>query len=125
MYTKRYINIWRFEITYKMKKTILLALFVQLMTVVNAQTVIKGNVVNERGEAVEYVSIGFDEDSVGVISDVKGHFTLTIPAGRNKDLSFTHVSYQAAIVPYATYSKHKRRHGVGADIQEQQGLCTK
>lgn len=88
-----------------MKKTIILALFVQLMTVVNAQTVVKGNVVNERGEAVEYVSIGFDEDSVGVISDVKGHFTLTIPAGRNNDLSFTHVSYQDAIVPYATYSK--------------------
>ena len=105
MYIKRYINIWWFEITYKMKKTILLTVLVQLMTAVNAQTVVKGNVVNERGEAVEYVSIGFDEDSVGVISDMKGHFTLTIPARRNNDLSFTHVSYQDAIVPYATYSK--------------------
>ncbi len=77
----------------------------QLMITASAQTIVRGNVVNERGEAVEYVSIGFDEDSVGVISDAKGHFTLTIPAGRNKDLSFTHVSYQDAIVPYATYSK--------------------
>ena len=50
MYIKRYINIWWFEITYKMKKTILLTVLVQLMTAVNAQTVVKGNVVNERGE---------------------------------------------------------------------------
>ncbi len=89
----------------KMKKTILLTVFMQLMITASAQTIVRGNVVNERGEAVEYVSIGFDEDSVGVISDAKGHFTLTIPAGRNKDLSITHVSYQDAIVPYATYSK--------------------
>ena len=75
----------------------------QLMITASAQTIVRGNVVNERGEAVEYVSIGFDEDSVGVISDAKGYFTLTIPARRNKDSSFTHVSYQDAIVPYATY----------------------
>lgn len=39
-----------------------------------AQTLVKGHVVNERGESVEYVSIGFeeDDDSVGVISDAKG-----------------------------------------------------
>ena len=88
-----------------MKRTILLTVLLQLMITASAQTVVKGDVVNERGEAVEYVSIGFDEDSVGVISDVKGHFMLTIPAGRNKDLSFTHVSFQDAIVPYTTYSK--------------------
>ena len=88
-----------------MKKIIFLTVLMQLMITASAQTVVKGDVVNERGEAVEYVSIGFDEDSVGVISDVKGHFTLTIPAGRTKDLSFTHVSYQDAIVPYDTYSK--------------------
>ena len=88
-----------------MKRTILLTVLLQLMITASAQTVVKGDVVNERDEAVEYVSIGFDEDSVGVISDVKGHFMLTIPAGRNKDLSFTHVSFQDAIVPYTTYSK--------------------
>ena len=40
----------------------------QLMITASAQTVVKGDVVNEHGEAVEYVSIGFDEDSVGVIT---------------------------------------------------------
>lgn len=69
-----------------------------------AQTTVKGHVVNERGETVEYVSIGIEEDSVGVISDAQGHFTLTIPAGRQDELAFTHVSYQTATIPYATYA---------------------
>ena len=69
-----------------------------------AQTTVKGHVVNERGEGVEYVSIGIEEDSVGVISDAQGHFTLTIPAGRKDELTFTHVSYQTATIPYTTYA---------------------
>lgn len=69
-----------------------------------AQTTVKGHVVNERGETVEYVSIGIEEDSVGVISDAQGHFTLTIPAGRQDELAFTHVSYQTATIPYTTYA---------------------
>ena len=68
------------------------------------QTKVTGHVINERGDAVEYVSIGFDEDSVGVISDAQGHFTLTIPAGRKDELTFTHVSYQPATVLYETYA---------------------
>ena len=68
------------------------------------QTKVTGHVINERGDAVEYVSIGFDEDSVGVISDAQGHFTLTIPAGRKDELTFTHVSYQTVTIPYTTYA---------------------
>lgn len=68
-----------------------------------AQTTVKGHVVNERGETVEYVSIGIEDDSVGVISDAQGRFLLVIPAGRNENLSFSHVSYQTANVPYQTY----------------------
>ena len=54
---------------------------------VSAQTIVKGRIVNERGETVEYVSIGFEEDdgenqssSIGTISDAKGNFELEIPA---------------------------------------------
>ena len=72
---------------------------------VSAQTIVKGNVVNERGEGIEYVSIGFENDSVGVISDAKGHFELTIPAGRKDELSFSHVSYLNAEVSYEEYAK--------------------
>ena len=69
-----------------------------------AQITVKGHVVNERGENVEYVSIGIEEDSVGVISDAQGHFALTIPAGRKDELTFTHVSYQTATIPYTKYA---------------------
>ena len=79
-----------------MKKIIYIAMLIAIITIaspVSAQTTVKGNVVNERGESIEYVSIGFENDSVGVISDAKGHFELTIPAGRKDELSFSHVSY--------------------------------
>jgi len=90
-----------------MKKTIFFAILISIMTIVSpvsAQTTVKGHVVNERGETVEYVSIGFEEDSVGTISDAKGNFELEIPANRKNDLVFTHVSFQKTIVPYETYA---------------------
>ena len=98
-----------FTLFIKTNKLIGLAIYaiVSLLTFsfsASAQTTIKGHVVNERGEKVEYVNIGIEEDSVGVISDANGHFTLTIPAGRKDDLSFTHVSYQSATIPYQTYA---------------------
>ena len=64
----------------KNKKTIITILLALAAMAGQAQTKVKGHVVNERGETVEYVSIGIEEDSVGVISDVQGHFALTIPA---------------------------------------------
>ena len=60
------------------KKTIITALLALVSMTGWAQNTVKGHVVNERGEGVEYVSIGIEEDSVGVISDAQGHFTLTI-----------------------------------------------
>ena len=86
------------------KKNIIIALFALVAMTGQAQTKVTGHVINERGETVEYVSIGIEEDSVGVISDAQGHFTLTIPAGRRDELTFTHVSYQTATIPYATYA---------------------
>lgn len=91
-----------------MKKTSFLAMLIAIMTVVSpisAQTIVKGHVVNERGESIEYVSIGFENDSVGVISDAEGHFELTIPAGRKTELSFSHVSYLTTEIPYEEYAK--------------------
>ncbi len=70
-----------------------------------AQTTIKGHVVDERGKSVEYVSIGFEEDNVGVISDAQGYFEISIPANRKDSLSFTHVSYLPTKVPYNIYCK--------------------
>ena len=94
-----------------MKKIIYIAMLIAIITAaspVSAQTKVKGHVVNERGESIEYVSIGFENDSVGVISDAKGHFELTIPAGRKDDLSFSHVSYLNAEIPYEKYAKNDK-----------------
>ena len=90
-----------------MKKALVFVMLIAIIPVaspVSAQTIVKGHVVNERGETVEYVSIGFEEDSVGTISDANGYFTIEIPANRKNDLVFTHVSFQKAIVPYETYA---------------------
>ncbi|MBQ7181967.1 MAG: hypothetical protein IJR87_11860, partial [Bacteroidaceae bacterium] len=74
------------------KRTIITALLALVVMAGQAQTKVTGHVINERGEKVEYVSIGIEEDSVGIISDAQGHFALTIPAGRRDELTFTHVS---------------------------------
>ena len=90
-----------------MKKILVFAMLIAIIAAaspVSAQTTVTGHVVNERGEDVEYVSIGIEEDSVGVISDAQGHFTLTIPVGRKDELTFTHVSYQTATIPHMTYA---------------------
>ena len=75
------------------------------------QTTVKGHVVNERGERVEYVTIGFEDDTaeepssaVGTISDAQGGFLLTIPKGQRKELVFTHVSYLPTVLPYKDYA---------------------
>ena len=90
-----------------MKKTIIFALLIAIKTIaspVSAQTIVKGCIVNERSETIEYVSIGFEEDSVGTISDANGNFELEIPTNRKNNLVFTHVSFQKAVVPYETYA---------------------
>ena len=88
-------------------KSLFLLLAIATSTSGFAQTTVKGHVVNERGKAIEYVSIGIEDDNVGVISDAEGHFTITIPAGRKDDLSFTHVSYQPVTIPYSTFATGK------------------
>ena len=90
-----------------MKKTLVFAMLIAFVTAaspVSAQTIVKGHIVNERGETIEYVSLGFEADSVGTISDANGNFTIEIPANRKNDLVFTHVSFQNAVIPYEIYS---------------------
>ena len=90
-----------------MKHLVLFLLSVAVRTACLAQITVSGQVLNERGETVEYVSIGIEGDSVGVISDAKGHFTLTIPTDRRDELAVSHVSYQMVTVPYEAYSAGK------------------
>ena len=86
------------------KKSIITMMLALVAMTGQAQITLKGSIVNERGEKIEYVSIGFEEDSVGTISDANGNFELEIPTNRKNDLVFTHVSFQKAVVPYETYA---------------------
>lgn len=85
-------------------KRILFSLFFFYAAACYSQTIVKGRVVNERGEGVEYVSIGLKEDSVNTISDVSGNFSINVPHGRTNDLVFSHVSYQMADVRHDKYA---------------------
>ena len=86
------------------KKTIIIALLAFVAMAGQAQITLKGSIINERGEKVEYVSVALEKDSIGTLSDADGNFTIEIPANRRNNLVFTHVSFQKAIVPYSTYA---------------------
>ena len=57
---------------------------------------VKGRIVNEKGEAVEYVQVGVPKLQIGTISTVDGRFEIDIP---RDTLEFFHVSYQPAAYP--------------------------
>ena len=52
---------------------------------------IKGRIINEQGEAVEYVQVGIPKLQLGTISSADGLFELSAPSDT---LEFFHVSYQ-------------------------------
>lgn len=57
---------------------------------------VKGRIVNEKGEAVEYVQVGVPKLQAGTISTVDGLFEIAVPCDT---LEFFHVSYQTASYP--------------------------
>ena len=60
------------------KQAIITILFSLVSMTGQAQITLKGSIINERGEKIEYVSIGLEEDSIGTISDADGNFTIEI-----------------------------------------------
>ena len=86
------------------KKSIITMMLALVAMTGQAQITLKGSIVNERGEKIEYVSIGLEKDSIGTISDANGNFTIEIPANRKNDLVFTHVSFEKTVVAYETYT---------------------
>ena len=54
---------------------------------------VKGRIINEQGEAVEYVQVGVPKHQIGTISTFDGRFEITVPCDT---LEFFHVSYEPA-----------------------------
>ena len=77
-----------------MRKTLLLAgLLVPFSLLAQERVSVKGRIVNEQGEAVEYVQVGVPRLQIGTISSEDGHFEISVPGDT---LVFFHVSYQPA-----------------------------
>ena len=57
---------------------------------------VRGRIVDEKGEAVEYVHVGIPRLGIGTVSTVDGLFEIEVPADT---LEFHHVSYQTGYYP--------------------------
>ena len=57
---------------------------------------VKGRIINEQGEAVEYVQVGVPKLQIGTISTADGRFEISVPCDT---LEFFHVSYEATSYP--------------------------
>ena len=74
------------------KVTVAILLLPALLSAQERFTV-KGRIINEQGEAVEYVQIGIPKREIGTISTADGLFEIEVPCDT---LEFFHVSYQPA-----------------------------
>ena len=80
-----------------MKIRLLLALLLLPFCVYAQERVtVKGRIINQQGEAVEYVQVGIPERHIGTISSVDGQFEISVPCDT---LEFFHVSYRTARHP--------------------------
>ena len=70
---------------------LLALLFVSISVSGQGTVSVKGRIINEQGEAVEYVQVGIPELQIGTISTADGRFEITAP---RDTLEFFHVSYQ-------------------------------
>ena len=77
-------------------RLILALLLIPAGLLAQKRVTVRGRIVNERGEAVEYVQVGIPKLEMGTISSADGQFEITVPADT---LQFFHVSYQSARYP--------------------------
>ena len=80
-----------------MRKAPLIAcLLVPFSLLAQERVSVKGRIVNEQGESVEYVQVGMPGQGIGVISSADGRFEISVPSDT---LEFHHVSYQVGRYP--------------------------
>ena len=77
-------------------RLILAALVLPVLLSAQERVTVRGRIVNEKGEAVEYVQVGVPKQQIGTIGTADGQFEISMPPDT---LEFFHVSYQAARCP--------------------------
>ena len=81
----------------------LLALFIPFSFISIAQTTnLTGRILNDKNEGLPGVSISIEGLAGGTSSDVEGHFTLSVPAGKEITLKITAVGYQGKTLSQVT-----------------------
>lgn len=90
-----------------MKKYLFILVVCELISLacVAANQTIKGHIVDESGQNVEFASIYVD--SICLMSDKYGNFSLEIPDGMKKEMVISHVSYYTYRIPFVEYSNKK------------------
>ena len=80
-----------------MKTAILSALLlVPFCVFAQERVAVKGRIVDEKGDAVEYVQLGVPKLQIGAVSTADGRFEIEVP---RDTVEFFHVSYQPAAYP--------------------------
>ena len=80
-----------------MKTAILSALLlVPFCVFAQERVTVKGRIVDEKGNAVEYVQLGVPKLQIGAVSTADGRFEIEVP---RDTVEFFHVSYQPAAYP--------------------------
>ena len=83
-----------------MRIRLLLALAVfPVMLSAQERVTVRGRIVDEKGEAVEYVHVGIPKLGIGTVSTVDGRFEIKVPGDT---LEFHHVSYQTGYYPVSS-----------------------
>ncbi len=77
-------------------KLLFLTLLLPVMLFAQERVSVKGRIIDEKGDAVEYVQLGVPKLEIGTISTADGRFEIEVPCDT---LEFFHVSYQPASYP--------------------------
>ena len=75
---------------------VLATLLLPVMLFAQDRVTVKGRIVDEKGDAVEYVQLGVPKLQIGTVSTADGRFEIEMPCDT---LEFFHVSYQPAAYP--------------------------
>ena len=84
-----------------MPKIVLFFLFlVQITTVLNAQTILKGTVIQDSTmEPLSFISVGLKGSFIGTRTDSNGHFILNITQGAG-DLVFSFLGFETKTISF-------------------------
>ena len=77
-------------------RLLLALLFLPACIIAQERVSVSGRIVNERGEAIEYVQVGIPKLGIGTVSSLDGSFEFNSPIDT---LEFHHVSYETGFLP--------------------------